>query len=422
MLKGLSRKNLCNLQLKKFNKMLKEILPKNQFYQEKYGNINPIISMEELLDLPFTQKSELIESQKKFPPYGSFLSYPLDQYVRLHQTSGSTGLPLKILDTKKDWQWFLKCWKMIYHATGIQKNDVLFFAFSFGPFIGFWAGFEGAQQLGNRCLAGGGMTSLARLHSIIDNKATYICCTPTYALRLLEVAEKNNIDVKSSNVRALIVAGEPGGACGKVRETIQEGWNARVFDHTGMTEIGSLGIECEENPGYTHLLESECIAEVIDPNSKESLSEGEIGELVITNLGRWGSPLIRYRTGDLVRLTYQPCKCGSIFCRMIGGINGRKDDMIFIRGNNVYPSAIENIIREYKEIQEFRVEIFQQKEMTEMEIKIEIINKKEEIAKQLSQKIQNQLHFRAKITVVNENSLPRFDMKSKRFVRKNKNT
>ncbi|BBM85039.1 phenylacetate--CoA ligase family protein [Candidatus Uabimicrobium amorphum] len=414
----LPRAELRKLQLDKLNVMLREILPRNAFYREKFGDQLQLSSFSELQNLPFTTKQELLENQKAYPPYGSILTYPVCDYVRFHQTSGSSGVPLKILDSAKDWQWFLECWRMIYHATGVREDDVAFFAFSFGPFIGFWAGFEGAQSLGLRCIAGGGMSSVARLRAILDNEATYLCCTPTYAMRLLQVARENNIDVASSKVRALVVAGEPGGAVGPLRETLSRGWNARVFDHTGMTEIGSLGIECVENPGYTHLLETECIPEIIHPETLEVLPFGEEGELVLTNLGRWGCPLIRYRTGDLAVLTDETCVCKRTFCRMVGGIKGRKDDMIFIRGNNVYPSAIENIVREFAEIEEFQVEIVNVKEMTEITIKVEC--EVAEIMEKLSEIIQNKLHFRVQVEVVSRGSLPRFEMKAKRFVFKNR--
>lgn len=410
----LPREDLQKLQLDKLNTMLREILPRNKFYRSKFGQNRQISSFSELQNLPFTTKLELLESQKSHPPYGQILTYPLENYVRFHQTSGSSGTPLKILDTSKDWQWFLECWRMIYNFTGIREDDVAFFAFSFGPFIGFWAGFEGAQSLGMRCIAGGGMSSVARLRAMMDNEATYLCCTPTYAMRLLQVAHENNIDVAASKIRALVVAGEPGGAVGPLRETLSRGWNARVFDHTGMTEIGSLGIECVESPDYTHLLETECIPEIIDPQTLEVLPFGEEGELVLTNLGRWGCPLIRYRTGDLAVLTEETCRCKRTFCRMIGGIKGRKDDMIFVRGNNVYPAAIENIIREFSQIAEFRVEIINVKEMTEITIHIECEDT--DVVEKLSEIIQNKLHFRAQVKIVPHGSLPRFEMKAKRFI------
>src|SRR5262249_20860212 len=150
------------------------------------------------------------------------------------------------------------------------------------------------------CLAAGGMSSPARLKFIAENNATIVCCTPTYALRLAEVALEEGIDLAQGSVRALIVAGEPGGGLGTIRERIEAAWGARVFDHWGMTELGPLAAECVEDPGHLYVLETECIPEILDPATCQPVAPGQPGELVITSLGRWGSPLFRYRTGDIV--------------------------------------------------------------------------------------------------------------------------
>src|SRR5262249_40288293 len=154
---------------------------------------------------------------------------------------------------------------------------------------------------------------------LLDNEVTVVLCTPTYALRLAEVARDEQIDLAASSVRALIVAGEPGGSIPATRQRIESAWGARVFDHYGMTEIGALGIECPEHPAGLHLLETECIAEVIDPETAGLVPPGQVGELVLTNLGRLGSPLIRYLTGDLVKIDPKPCPCGRSFMRLDGG-------------------------------------------------------------------------------------------------------
>src|SRR5262249_2688465 len=157
----------------------------------------------------------------------------------------------------------------------------------------------------------------------------------------------------SSAVRALIVAGEPGGSVPATRARIEKSWGARVFDHCGMTEIGPLGIECPENPAGLHLLEDVCVVEVIDPVTAKPVQAGETGELVLTNLERWGSPLVRYRTGDLVKADPQPCPCGRVLVRVGGGILGRTDEMIHIRGNNFYPAALESLIGRFSEVAEY---------------------------------------------------------------------
>src|SRR5450432_1027774 len=218
----------------------------------------------------------------------------------------------------------LKCWEQMFRIAGVTAADRLLFPFSFGPFLGFWTAFDAAQRLGCLCLAAGGMSSGARLRMLLDNAATVVLCTPTYALHLAEVAREQGIALEPGTpgfaVKCLIVAGEPGGSIPATRRRIEEAWHARVFDHSGMTEVGPAAIECPERPGGLHLLEADYLAEVINPNTTEPVAPGQLGELVLTNLGRWGSPLVRYRTGDLVRVDPEPCPCGRSFRRLGGGI------------------------------------------------------------------------------------------------------
>lgn len=438
-----SRDELTRLQFDKLRAMLDAILPSNAFYAKKLSEARWVARPEyskgvpgsprpsknqgvpptvELQQLPFTTKQELVDDQAAQPRYGTNLTYPLTRYCRLHQTSGTKGRPLVWLDTAESWQWFMDCWQQKYDTIGLTPEDRLLFPFSFGPFIGFWAAFESAVRRGNLCLAAGGMTSAARLHFLVDHEVTLVCCTPTYALRLAEVAEQENIDLRGSPVRALIVAGEPGGSIPSTRRRIEEAWGARVFDHSGMTEIGSLAIECAANPGGMHLLETECIAEVIDPQTGKPVPPGQEGELVLTNLGRWGSPLIRYRTGDRVIIDPAPCPCGSIFLRLKGGILGRTDDMIFIRGNNVYPSTLEEIIRRFPDVGEYRIEVDQSGSMTSLHIQVE--NKQSpadvELAKRIGETIRAELLFRPEVSVVAPGTLPRSEMKARRVVWKAK--
>jgi phenylacetate-CoA ligase len=341
----------------------------------------------------------------------------------MHQTSGTTGSPMRWLDTPISWNWFMECWEQIYRIVGLTKEDRLAFPFSFGPFIGFWAAFEGADRLGNLCLPGGGMSSQARLKLIADNQATVVCCTPTYALRLAETAAEEEIDLAAGSVRSLIVAGEPGGSIPAMRNRIESAWGARLFDHWGMTEIGSLAVECVDNPGGLHLLETECIAEILDPNSSDPVEPGNVGELVITNLGRVGSPLIRYRTGDLVRADTKRCPCGRELLRLEGGILGRYDDMVTIRGNNVYPSSLEAILREFDKIVEYRITVQTVRSMQHLKIEIEPTPHTESqhetgtLLETVQSAIKDRLNFQADVEAVSPGTLPRFELKGRRFFR-----
>ena len=419
------REKLWSIQVRKLRAGLRVILPSNRFYAAKLAAVpfdpRRLRTYEQFRVLPFTTKDELLADQQAYPPYGTKLSYAIERYCRLHQSSGTAGVPLRWLDTRESWDWFLGCWRIIYETIGLQPDDRLFFPVSFGPFLGFWGAFEGATRLGNLCLAGGGMTSTARLRFMLDNRATVVACTPTYALRLAEVATEEGMDLAGSPVRALVVAGEPGGSIPATRARIESAWGARVFDHTGMTEIGALGIACIPNPGGVHLIESECIAEVINPETTESVSPGTEGELVLTNLGRWGSPLVRYRTGDLVRVDPNPCPCGHAWTRLEGGILGRVDDMLIIRGNNLHPSAVEELLRGLPEVAEYRCTVCAEGPMNSVRVEVEpalaCSEMPDDLAGRVARVFQDRFHFRAELVAVPPGTLPRFEMKAQRFVR-----
>jgi phenylacetate-CoA ligase len=416
----LDTSELQRLQRRKLVELLSQVHCSNAFYKRKFAGIPFDPLADPLSKLPLTLRNELELDQRAHPPHGSNLTAPLSAYCRFHQTSGSSGQPMRWLDTADSWNWCKKCWGIIFRAAGLQSDERLGFPFSFGPFLGFWAAFDGAIALGNLCIPAGGMTTIARLKLFLDNQVNVICCTPTYALRMAEVAQQENIDLRSSPVRALIVAGEPGGSVPEIRSRIEQSWGARVFDHTGMTEIGPLGFECSQNPGGVHLIESECIPEVIDPSTGAVLPDGQTGELVITNLGRIACPLIRYRTGDQVRLSREKCSCGRSFARMEGGILGRLDDMFIVRGNNVFPAAIEAIIRRFAEVAEFRVEAYDQGTLTQVRIDLEPLPSANghDLIERVTRALQETLSFRADVRTVLPGSLPRFEMKARRFVKR----
>jgi phenylacetate-CoA ligase len=417
----LDAKQIQDLQARKLQALLADILPINAFYTRKFQeaglNSDNFTSLKNFSSIPFTTRIEIQEDQAEHPPYGTNLTYPIAHYHRLCQTSGTHGKPLRWLDTKESWDWMLDCWTQYYRLMGLRPDDRLFFGFSFGPFLGFWTAFEAACRLGNLCLPGGGMSSTARLRFLLDNKATIVLGTPTYVQHLADVAKAEGIDLARSSVRALIVAGEPGGSIPETRRRLEEGWGGRVFDHNGMTEIGPTGMECQENPGGLHLLETEYIVEAIDPETTLPVERAAIGELVLTNLGRTGSPLIRYRTGDLVCLETEACPCGLKLARLKGGLLGRVDDMIHVRGNNVYPSALEAVIRRFPEVAEYRVEIRQRTALPSLRIEVERSAQSEVngIAERIDQAIREEFLFRAEVREVAPGTLPRFEMKAQRF-------
>ncbi|HEV8340187.1 MAG TPA: phenylacetate--CoA ligase family protein [bacterium] len=413
----LGREALQQIQLKKLQLLLGSILPANGFYRKKLSGAGikggeDLRTFLDYLRLPFTTKEELSADQVAHSPYGTNLTFPRGRYTHIHQTSGTKGEPLRWLDTEESWRWWARCWAAVYRAAGVTSMDRIFFAFSFGPFIGFWSAYEGAQLIGALAIPGGGMSSHQRAKAILANDVSVLVCTPTYALHLAEVAEQEGINIADSNVRVTIHAGEPGASIPGTKRRIESLWGARCYDHAGATEVGAWGFECQAQAGV-HLNEGEFLCEVIDPATGLSADDGE---LVITNLGRVGMPIIRYRTGDRITLTREMCECGRTFARADGGVIGRIDDVLIVRGVNVFPSAIENIVRRFAEVGEFVVDVFRRHELDEIEVRIEVIGAEPEpVAAAVSRDLRNGLGLRVDVTAVPYGTLPRFDLKARRY-------
>ncbi len=408
-------------QVQRLRQLLQIVLPTNRFYQEKFGkqDLLDVAALEVLKGLPFTTKSELVQDQADHPPYGSDLTFPLEQYIKVHRTSGTTGAPMYWLDTEESWDWFAACWGDVFRAAGVHSGDRVFFAFSFGPFVGFWSGWDGARKVGALAISGGGQSTLQRLQAIVDYQATVVVCTPTYALHMAAEAEKAGMDMAGgSEVRKVVVAGEPGANIPSTKKKIEEAWGAKCYDHTGATEVGAWGFECEPQPGGVHINENEFIAEVVNKETGETVTEGEKGELIITNLGRTGSPVIRYRTGDLVQPSYRPCACGRSFMFLEGGVLGRVDDMVVVRGINVYPSAVEGILREFSEIEEYRVDVLETHGLSEIKLTLEPkagLSSTADLERKAVDGVRNGLGLRVSVECVPPNTLPRFELKARRF-------
>ena len=417
----LPRHEIETRQASRLATLLGHIDGRNQFYTEKFSRAGIRISdldlPEDLGRLPFTTKAELIADQNANPPWGSALSESLAHYTRYNQTSSTTGDPLRWLDTTDSWQWMLECWKAVYRAARVGPADRIFFPFSFGPFLGFWTAFEAGTQLGAHCVPAGGMTSETRLGLIDVLQPTVVCCTPTYALRLIEVAGELGGTLADSSVRVLIVAGEPGGNIPATRRQIEAGWGARVIDHHGLTEVGPISFECWENSGFVHLNECEYICEVLDPDTGLWVPDGHQGELVVTNLGRLASPVIRYRTRDIVVRASEPCSCGRTLSRLAGGIVCRADDMVCVRGVNVYPVAIEAVVRTVPYVVEYRATVQSAGALGTLSVEIEVgAADPETVTELVASKLRDALSLTVPVIVAEPGTLPRFDMKARRFI------
>jgi phenylacetate-CoA ligase len=415
-----ARAALAVRQRQRLAALVRAIAGRNAFYTGKLAGVDPAaIDRDGVAALPFTTKAELVADQDAHAPWGTARTEPLAAYTRYHQTSSTTGRPLRWLDTNASWQWALDCWKSVFAGARVAPGDRVLFAFSFGPFLGFWTAFEAGCQIGAQCVPGGGMSSHQRLAMIDAVSPAVLLCTPTYALRLAEVAEAEGgrRPLAASGVRTIIVAGESGGSLPAVRARIERAWGARVIDHYGLTEVGPVAFEDWDRPGGLYVNEAEFIAEVLDAEGAP-VADGELGELVLTNLGRVASPVIRYRTGDVVRPRTGPWPTGPSYVWLEGGVLARADDMVTIRGVNVYPTAVEAVVRAHPDVVEFRATVRRESAMRQLTVEVEARPGAEAgtVAQAVAIALKDALGLTVAVRPVAHQSLPRFEMKARRFV------
>ena len=401
--------------------MARSTLDENPFYRRKFADVDlKSVTLDRFDQLPLTTKSELMGDGE----FAANLTHAPDEYTRFHRTSGTSGKPMIVLDTAEDWQHWIEGWQYVLDAADVGPSDRAVMAFSFGPFIGFWTAFDAAIARGLMVVPTGALSTTARLELIRSIDATVVFCTPSYALHMAEVANQTDIDLTQTAVKKIIVAGEPGGSVPAIRSKIESAWGATVIDHAGASEVGPWGFPDEGNKGL-FVNESMCFAEVVSLEDQSVIArselpdladaeDGPLAELVLTTLNRNGCPVVRYRTGDLVR----PCNypdVGFLFLR--GGVLGRTDDMMIIRGVNVFPSSIEQIIRAFPDVAEYRLTAFRSGEMDQLKIEIE---SSKDLTKELTEQLQTRLGLRIDVEAVEPDTLPRFEAKGRRFVDRRK--
>lgn len=416
----IDRVRLRSNQWRKLRTIVMHLATSDSFYGHKFrewgARVTAMNRLEDfIVKVPPTVKADILADRVEHPPFGTNLMKPLTHYTRFCATSGtSTGQPMAWIDTPDSWEAMLVCWRRVYEAAGLEKGkDRLLFAFSFGPFLGFWTAFEAAAK-DYLVIPAGGLSSQARLEAMARYGVTALCCTPTYAQRLGEmIGEQSGIERMSLRVRKIIVAGETGGSIPEVRRRLEKLWDCEIFDHHGMTEIGPVSYQMPGHPGTLCVMEDSYFAEVVDPVTLAEVADGECGELLLTNLDRTACPLMRYRTGDWVKKRI----IGGHLC-LEGGMLSRVDEMAVIRGVNVYPSAIEGIVREFDEIVEFVIEQRNVDGMEEIELLIEVDgNVAKSPLKRLENKLRDTLHLRIPVRLVESGSLPKAEFKSKRWRR-----
>lgn len=366
-----------------------------------------------LTELRPLTKRDLVADQERHPPFGTNLTYPLDHYTQVFQTSGTTAHPLRVLETAEDWEWWRERFANTMRIAGIQSSDRVALAFSFGPHVQFWAAKGGLEDLGAMGISLGGMGSVQRLQTIAEVQATTLWCTPTYALHLLEVAVEQRLESAFERIDRVLCTGEPGGSLPGVRSRIEEGLGAVVIDHAGLTEAGPFGDPCPEGHGL-HIDENEFVCEILDEDMSPT-AQGEKGELVITPLRLTGFPALRYRTGDSVIATDERCPAGHEGRWLPGGIVGRTDDMVVVRGMNVYPSAIEEAVRQVSTSSEFRITFYTERSgMDEVKLEVELTEGTD--ARRLQETMRQQLGLRVRVVPIAPGILPRETGKARRVV------
>jgi phenylacetate-CoA ligase len=399
--------------LKRLNSLLRQAKRESPFQRSRLGRAHlPLKRLEALTELPFTTKADLLADQAQHPPFGSNLTYDLSAYTHLHQTSGTTASTLRILDTDDDWQWWRGALGNVLRVAGITPNDRVALAYSFGPYVQFWASYEGVLEVGALALPLGGMESLQRLQTMADYGATALLATPSYALHLAKVATDHRMDDALRPVRRVICTGEPGASVAAVRDRIEAAWEARCLDHAGASEAGPFAYPCPSHGGL-HLAEDEFICEIVDVDTGEPLAEGELGELVVTALGRRGFPVIRYRTGDMAKSAPSPCPGGHAGRWLPDGIQGRTDDMVVIRGMNVFPSTIEQTLRESPGVGEFRITFYTDPRAMD-EVKVEVELSEPSASRQIQARMRQRLGLRVRIVPLKEGILPPSNGKARR--------
>ena len=425
----LPRADLQRLQLGKLRRLAEWAYANSPFHRSRWDAIGfrpeQLETLHDLRRIPFMTREEWMASIAEMPLFGDLPATAAENAIRYHLTSGTSGrTPIRVLDGTKDWEWIAEMWCYGLWAFGVRPQDTVYVAFGYGQFIGFWGLHYACEKIGALVIPGGAQTTEARVKMIVEMGATTVASTPTYALRLWQQAAEMGIDLaRDSKVNKLILSGEPAGSIPAVKRQLEEAWGAKCGDTAGMTEVGTIMIfECEKQSGGTHIIEDHYIEEVVDPASGEPVGYGELGERVVTSFGRGFIPVLRYRTKDMVvRVPHTACTCGRTGDLYDGGIRGRWDDMKLIRGTNVYPRAVEAIVREYDAIDEFQIYIWRNEIRDEITIKIELKPGREaewpslgeELARVLAQAHEN-LHFQ--IELMEPGTLPRFELKAKRLV------
>jgi phenylacetate-CoA ligase len=410
----LSRDELEQLQVERLQATLYRVYRYVSFYKQSFDshgvNIESIKSIQDLAGFPFTTKEDL----RKSYPYDMF-AVPLRDILRIHSTSGTTGKPIIVGYTKNDLRHWTSCAARLLAAAGVDEHDVVQIAFPFNLFTGGFGFHQGAEQIGASVIPSSTSPPEKQIMIMRDFKTTVLICAPSYAVNIASTLAELQIHAETLNLKVGLFGAEPWSE--NLRSQLEEGLHIAARDNYGLTEVIGPGVagECEHKNGL-HINEDHFVAEVVDPKTLKPLPLGQEGELVFTTITKEGFPLIRYRTGDISSLIEEPCPCGRTTRRM-RRVSGRTDDLIFIKGQKVFPSQIEEILLEAEgTAPHYRILLDRQEGHDTMEVQVEILESfpafdelknLERLRDTITRKIEVVLGVDAKITLVEPRSLLR---------------
>ena len=420
------RARLDALHLAKLQKLAAYVYEYSPFYRRRFDEVGlkpgDIRNLDDFKrNVPITDKNDLLALQQERPPYGDTLTLPLEMVAHHVETSGSTGAPLAVPYSAYDTERVGESWTYGFWDHGIRPSDSLYFAFNWGNFAGFWSCYFGARRMGCRVISGGGADSQGHIRNILRLKPTVLISTPTFALRLAEVAREMGEDIANSSIKFTYHAGEPGPfALPAMKKAIDEAWGADSGELLGIAEIEAFAPGCAERDGV-HVNEMSVFSWSMDPETGKECAIGEIGENIISSYTYSAQPLLNYRSHDLVRRVHD-CACGCTWEKLAGVVLGRTDYMVTVRGTNVYQSAVENIIGEIDGVSPFYQLVLDREGANDrMTIEFEpdkAITKSKwpSLAKTIGERIQKALHVRLETKPVPPEGLPRYDLKTKRII------
>jgi phenylacetate-CoA ligase len=421
------REDLRALQLQRLQAIVERVYHLVPFYRRRLdaAGVKPgdIRTLDDLKRLPFTTKQDIRDNY----PFGLFAS-PMAQIVRLHASSGTTGKPTPVAYTQRDLDTWSELMARTIACAGAHRGDIIHIGYGYGLFTGGLGFHYGAERLGAAVIPVSGGQTRRQVMLIQDFGPTVLCCTPSFALYLAEVAGEMGVNFKDTKLRVGIFGAEPWSEA--MRQEIENRLSLDALDIYGLSEIIGPGVavECIEAKKGLHLFEDHFLPEIIDPHTLEPVAPGEMGELVITPLTKEAFPLLRYRTRDVTSLDYAPCACGRTMARM-QRIRGRSDDMLIIRGVNVFPSQIESVLMETPGVApHYQLIVDREGQLDTLEVQVEVdegmfsdeVKKMEALAKSIQRQIKDYFTVSVKVKLVEPRTIPRSEGKAQRVIDKRK--